>query len=325
MLSNPCADILKSKGQGVSRAQLEGEVQDMNEVMIYQKKTGCSSSKGEIPLKKRGRTSKKMLLFIANPRRKPVKKQIGFRRRTGRPSKSYSVDGLRVSKRVSIAKSLSRKKKKRKKKCNVMAQAASQQPSVPSITDGLAPKYHLSYKQVLQAYKKLRKGRGFRASRKVLWKNRHTLVFGSKNLYKFGRFESYRMREKEYDITEPPDEEEDPQLLETGPRYSSDEAADGPFLGDKTKVKEPDMNTLPLTVLGMGPEFSSDPAGDGPVYSSSDTESCDGSESSYDPVEEKARRKKKRRAKLNVRRRKGVKRTEREKELKKQSTLNHIQ
>ena len=55
------------------------------------------------------------------------------------------------------------------------------------------------------------------------------MVFGRKNLYKSGRYESYRLREKEYDIPEPPDEEEDPQLIETGPRYSSDDAGDCPF------------------------------------------------------------------------------------------------
>ena len=85
---------------------------------------------------------------------------------------------------------------------------------------------------------------------------------------KFGRYESYRMREKEYDIPEPPDEEDDPQLLQTGPRYSSDVAGDGPFCGDDSKIKPPDLNVLPFIVLGMGPEFSSDPAGDGPGYRS---------------------------------------------------------
>ena len=75
------------------------------------------------------------------------------------------------------------------------------------------------------------------------------------------------MREKEYDIPEPPDEEEDPRTQQTGPRFSSDEAADGPFLKDSTKINPPDLNTKPLIILGMGPEFSSDPAGDGPVCS----------------------------------------------------------
>ena len=83
-------------------------------------------------------------------------------------------------------------------KCNVMTQAASQQPSVPSKSNRLAPRYHLTLNQVKQAYKSYRKGRGFHASTKVLWKNRHRLVFGNRNQYKFGRYESYRIREKEY-------------------------------------------------------------------------------------------------------------------------------
>ena len=68
-----------------------------------------------------------------------------------------------------------------------------------------------------------------------------------------------------------------PEVQQTGPRYSSDEAADGPFHKDNTKIKPPDLNTLPLIVLGMGPEFSSDPAGDGPDCSS-DTEIWDDSD-----------------------------------------------
>ena len=109
---------------------------------------------------------------------------------------------------------------------------------MPSITNRVAPRYHLTLNQVMEAYKTYRKGRGFQASKKVLWKNRHRLVFGSRNFYKFGRYESYRMREKEYDVPEPPDQDEDPQLLETGPSYSSDEAADGPFR------RPTDLNTL---------------------------------------------------------------------------------
>merc|ERR1712030_270132 len=137
---------MKRNGHAVSRAQLDGEVQDMNKVMHYQKKTRCSS-KGKTPFKNQGRNVKKMLSFIVNPRCKRVKKQRGFRRRTGRPLSS-TVDGHGDCKRVSMAKSLSRKKKKRKNKCNVMAQAASQQPSVPSKTVGLALRYPLSFKQI---------------------------------------------------------------------------------------------------------------------------------------------------------------------------------
>ena len=85
MLTKPYSDILKRNGYAVSGEQLDGEVQEMNEVMLYRNKTRCSSSNGKTPLKKRGRTSKKMLSFIVIPRRKLVTKQRGFRRRTGRP------------------------------------------------------------------------------------------------------------------------------------------------------------------------------------------------------------------------------------------------
>ena len=109
MLTKPCSDILKRNVLAVSGAQLDGEAQDMTEVKHYQKKIRCTSSKGKTPLKKRRRTSMKMLSFIVNPRRKPVKKRTGYRRRTGRPSNSYTVDGHGDSKRVSMAKSISRR------------------------------------------------------------------------------------------------------------------------------------------------------------------------------------------------------------------------
>ena len=186
MLTKPYPDVVKRNGYAVSGGQSEDDVKDLNEVMLYKEKNRCSASKGKSSLKKRGCTSKKMSLFIINSRWKPVKKQRGFRRRTGRPSKSSTVDGQSDCKRVSIAKSLSRRKKKKRKKCNVMGQAASQQPSKPSTTNRLAPRYHLTLNQVMEAYKTYRKGRGFQASKKVLRKNRHSLVFGCRNLYKYG-------------------------------------------------------------------------------------------------------------------------------------------
>ena len=115
MLTKPCSEIPKRNVLAVSGAQLDGEAQDMTEVMHYQKKIRCTSSKGKTTLKKRRRTSMKMLSFIVNPRRKPVKKRRGFRRRTGRPSNSYTVDGHGDSKRVSMAKSLLPKEEEEEK------------------------------------------------------------------------------------------------------------------------------------------------------------------------------------------------------------------
>ena len=155
-------DIVKRNDYSVSGGRLEAELKDQNEVMLHKKKNRCSSGNGKRSLRKRGCASKKMVSIIVNSRCKPVKKQRGFRRRTGRPSESSTVDGHGNSKRVSNAKSLCRKKKKKRMmKCNVMTQAASQQPSVPSKTNRLAPRYHLTLNQVKQAYKTYRKGRGF--------------------------------------------------------------------------------------------------------------------------------------------------------------------
>ena len=277
---------MKMNCHAVNGAQLEGEVLDGNELMLSKKKTRCSSSKREKPSKKRERTCKNIPFLFVKPRCKLVKKQQG-RRRAGRPIDSSTVDGYAVSKRVSIARTVSqRKKKKKKKRCNVIAQAVRQQPSVPAITEAPAPSYHLTSKQVLQAYKSLRKGSGFYPSKKVLWKNRHSLVFRSKNQFWFGIYDNYRHREKEYDIPEPPDEEDDPQLLRTGPRYSSDVAGDGPFCGDDTKIKPAKLNVINLEKeyfcpeppeddedieennapqwIQTGHEYSSDNAGDSP-------------------------------------------------------------
>ena len=46
------------------------------------------------------------------------------------------------------------------------------------------PRYHISFAEVNKAYGRMRKGKGFFASRKVLWRNRHALVLGSSNFYK---------------------------------------------------------------------------------------------------------------------------------------------
>ena len=134
MLTKPYSDIMNRNGHAVIGAQIDGEVQDGNELMLSRKKTRFSSSKGDKPSKKRERTSHKIPFFFIKPRRKRVKKQRG-RRRAGRPIESSTVYGHAGSKRVSIASTVSRrKKKKKKKKCSVITQAVRQQPSVPAIT-----------------------------------------------------------------------------------------------------------------------------------------------------------------------------------------------
>ena len=97
----------------------------------------------------------------------------------------------------------------------------------------------------------------FTPVKKVLWKNRHRLVFGSKNQYKLGRYENYQRREKEHEIQEPPEEEDDPQLVQTGPRYSSDDATEEPFRrGNKRTERDQDLNKQSNSQRRKGEERS---------------------------------------------------------------------
>ena len=53
MLIKPCSDILKRNTNAVSEGQVDAQVQDINEVIVYEKKNRCSSSTGKESLKKR--------------------------------------------------------------------------------------------------------------------------------------------------------------------------------------------------------------------------------------------------------------------------------
>ena len=46
------------------------------------------------------------------------------------------------------------------------------------------PRYNITFAEVNKAYGRMRKGKGFFASKKVLWRNRHALVLGSPNFYR---------------------------------------------------------------------------------------------------------------------------------------------
>ena len=67
MLTKPCPDILMRNGLAVSGVQSDGEVHDMNEVILNTKKIRRSTSKGKRHLKKRGGTSTKMLSYFISP------------------------------------------------------------------------------------------------------------------------------------------------------------------------------------------------------------------------------------------------------------------
>ena len=93
------------------------------------------------------------------------------------------------------------------------------------------PRYNISFQEVWRAYGRIRKGRGFYPSNKVLWRNRHALVLGCSNFYRKAGYNDVAYLNKdniEYDIVEPPESSPDPQVPTSGPEFSSDEAGDGP-------------------------------------------------------------------------------------------------
>ena len=91
------------------------------------------------------------------------------------------------------------------------------------------------------------------------------MVRASRELHRKTSYDEYNIsasRDIEYDVPEPPEDDEDPQWLNTGPKYSSDEAGDGPESIDDAKI-QPTFAKNSL-LLGMGPEFPSDEPSDGP-------------------------------------------------------------
>ena len=92
----------------------------------------------------------------------------------------------------------------------------------------LGPRYNISFREAFKAYGRMRKGRGFYPSNKVIWKNRHALVLGCSNFYKGKDDENLKVDNKEYDIVEPPEPSSDPEVPTTGSEFSSDETGDGP-------------------------------------------------------------------------------------------------
>ena len=240
--------------------------------------------------------------FIVN--RKRVKKHIQFRRRSAKMSPQCfdrTQEGISEN-----SKSSGRYRRKKKAARRVKVQEVSKQTSVPEAKKILTPSYHISYESLLPVYEKMSKGRAFRPSRRVLWRNRHSLIRASRksilrNSYDGCIFSA--SRDIEYDVPEPPEEDEDPEWQTTGPEYASDVISDGPFSASPDidydipepleEVEDPECQLIgpeypsditsdgPLTqhatedppkyvnnslLLGMGPEFLSDIAGDCPEY-----------------------------------------------------------
>ena len=84
------------------------------------------------------------------------------------------------------------------------------------------PQYNISLEEVSKKYNEMRKGKGFYASKKVLWRNRHALVLGSSNFFRKGRAdENLKVDNKEYDVVEPPEPYGDPVVPTAGAEFSS--------------------------------------------------------------------------------------------------------
>ena len=117
------------------------------------------------------------------------------------------------------------------------------------------PRYNISLNEVKKAYGRMRKGKGFFPSNKVLWRNRHALVLGSSNFYRKARDDDdfyYYEDSKEYAMVEPPEASPDPEVPTSGPQFSSDEAADGPVRqhsADSRKINQREDNCRDRSII----------------------------------------------------------------------------
>ena len=163
----------------------------------------------------------KLLPFITNTKR--VKKRTHFRRQSGSCLRSSVLDATGSDAKVSV---LSKKKSRRRKVTSLMGQIPQQRISEFDTEHEIGPAYHITPKKVEDVYKAMRKGRSFSASKRVLWRNRHRLVL------RRGSFRA-AIREKEYYCPEPPEEQEDPHMHQTGKEYSSNNGGDGPHSSEE--------------------------------------------------------------------------------------------
>ena len=118
------------------------------------------------------RKVKDFLYWESRNRRKKKKPRNGERRvgssRNDFPQGNAKKHGLRA------------RKIRKKKKPGIKTERVVEQK--PPLHQG--PRYNISFAEVKKAYGRIRKGRGFFASKKVLFRNRHALVLGSSNFYK---------------------------------------------------------------------------------------------------------------------------------------------
>ena len=183
-----------------------------------------------IRISRMGRSPVKHFAFITNAKR--LKKRIHFRRKSGSLSRSSVLHAAVRDAKVHV---ITKKKSKAKKV------SSGQIPTKRIPADGkeldVGPAYHITPKKVENVYKAMRKGRSFRASKRVLWRNRHRLVLRREY------FGAAAIREKEYFCPEPPEEQEDPHMHQTGKEYSSNNGGDGPHSSEEYDPVKDAMRT----------------------------------------------------------------------------------
>ena len=168
------------------------------------------------------RKVKDFLYFLRKSRKRKKKKPRNGERRVV-PSQNVFPGGNAKKRNVKLRKIRKKRKpsaKKQKERMNAEEAPVNQ-----------GPRYHISLNEVKKTYSRMRKGKGFYASHKVLWRNRHALCLGSSNFYRKVRDDDdfyYEQDNQEYDIVEPPEASPDPDVPTSGPQFSSDEAGDGP-------------------------------------------------------------------------------------------------
>ena len=301
--ANPAVTVERKQKDDV-----QGEA--MNTIPLDKKKR-CSPRKIGISSSNDCRRSpSKQVPFFATPKR--TKKRMGFRRRCGDAVNlrfACERDGDFKSK---LVRNAPRRKKKVRRALSTKLTNSTLTPELKNLP---APSYHVSYNKALEVYKTMRKGQTFHASKRVIWRNRHRLVLGCRYNNKETFYEGYHsspIHEKEYDVPEPPEEDDDPQCSQRnqiGGQFSSNSIGDGPACdGDSHvytcgpctvsyqrcytigSVREPTEQNEAPQWIEIGPEFSSDYTGDGPQSSEE-----------YDPEKDQASKRKRNNRKANRR------------------------
>ena len=151
--------------------------------------------------------------------RKRKRKKIRNGERGVRQSRNIFCDAKKIKNRELRVRRTRKKKKPGIKNAQVLVKEGP-------VHRG--PRYNISMEEVTKTYKRMRKGKFFYASKKVLWKNRHALVLGCSNFYRKGKDdENLKVDNKEYDIVEPPEPSPDPEVPTTGSEFPSDDKGDG--------------------------------------------------------------------------------------------------